>query len=688
MCGIVGVVCLDKSKGANMIGCDTIQYMTEAIKHRGPDDEGYLFGSYERHEHCSMGGKDTPQKVLSSNYAFTPDRLISDPQSRKDEQNFNVALGSRRLSILDLSPAGHQPMCNEDKTVWVVHNGEIYNYQELRSELKVLGHRFVSNTDTEVIIHAYEAWGRDCLKRFNGMWAFAILDLRQKRIFCSRDRFGIKPFYYYLNTKWLIFASEIKAILRSKVFEIKPNDKIIYNYLFYKKHDKTEETFFHNIRQLRGGEYLDLNLRNNGSHKKCRYWDINPERHMSVRSESEYSEEFYRLFEDSVRLRLISKVPVGTCLSGGLDSSSVVCVINKLLKEGRIKIPGRENIQKTFSARYHNSTHDEGPFIDSVCRHTDIEAHHVYPEGDFDEFQRMVYYQEEPFATLSIFAQWNVFKLAHQAGVTVTLDGQGSDEMLAGYHTAFIPFFSSLIESSCWLRLMNELRSYGKLHGHSIGNAYRRAMNYMRAQEKIPSLFSQVLEKLTTSSENYRNRTDWISNTFTSAFRKPPRKNSGVFCDSNLFKDYLYVSSIKPGLHHLLHYDDRNSMAFSIESRLPFLDYRLVEFLFATPSDQKIRTGMTKYILREAMKGIIPEFIRNRLDKIGFSTPQDVWFRSTLKDGIRDIFNSASFRQRPYFNWKAMNQIFEEHCLGNHDYSHEIWRSLNLELWLRRFIDV
>lgn len=687
MCGIAGILVLDKSSHTKHITCTMIQDMAEAIKHRGPDDEGYLLGNWECEEYCLAGGMDTSRKVFDSRYLFTPHQSISDSQLRKDEQKFSIALANRRLSILDLSPAGHQPMCNEDKTVWVVYNGEIYNYQELRNELKALGHCFVSNTDTEVVVHAYEAWDIGCLKRFNGMWSFAIWDFRQRRLFCSRDRFGIKPFYYYLTPDWFIFASEIKAILRSKIFETKPNDKIIYNYLLHKKHDQTRETFFNNIEQLRGGEYLDLHLKDKCSFIRGRYWDINPEYRLSVRSESEYAEEFYRLFEDSVRLRLISDVPVGTCLSGGLDSSSVVCVIDKLLREGRAKIPGRQNIQKTFSARYHDSPHDERKFIEEVAQFTAIDAHHIYPEGDFDEIQGAVYYQEEPFMTLSIFAQWNVFKLARQVGVKVTLDGQGSDELLAGYHTAFLPFFASFIDSSRWFQLWNGLRYYKKLYSYSRRSACRQAMSYLSAQRGKTTMLDRTLKRLTASGSPPPRRTDWISKSFLNTFAQSRQINKGIFSDNNLFNDYLYVSSVKPGLHHLLHYEDRNSMVFSIESRIPFLDYRLVEFLFAIPSEQKIHKGMTKYILRKAMKGIIPELIRLRFDKIGFSVPQDVWFRTTLKDLARDIFSSSSFRQRSYFNSKEMNQVLEEHSAGNHDYSNDLWRALNLELWFRKFID-
>lgn len=693
MCGILGFVHLRETETNEKPRtiCRMIRNMAESIKHRGPNDEGYLLGKWECGEHRLAGGPDTPSEVLASRYAFSPHQRISDPELHELEGELSLALACRRLSILDLSPAGHQPMCNEDQTIWVVHNGEIYNYRVLRNELKASGHQFVSDADTEVIVHAYEEWGKDCLTRFNGMWASVIWDSKEKKLLCSRDRFGVKPFYYHLDPDWFIFASEIKAILRSGLVPSKPNNRIIHDYLLHKRHDHASETFFEGIRQLRGGEYLELHLSGTGFVDHGRYWDISPDSYLNGQSDEEYAQRFYELLEDAVRLRLISDVPVGTCLSGGLDSSSIVCVLDKLLREGKAKIPGRENIQKTFSARYRNSPHDEGKFIENVAQRTAIDAHHIYPEDSeiFDEIQRLIYYQEEPFATLSIFAQWNVFKLARQVGVTVTLDGQGADESLAGYHTAFIQYFAALIESSCWLRLRNEMNCYKRLYGYSKAEAYNRAMAYLQVRGRRMPLVSRFLRAWMPSPSAPQSRTDWISPSFLKALRVHQTLTTSPYAlfRDNLFDDYLYTSTIKPGLHHLLHYEDRNSMAFSIESRTPFLDYRLIEYLFAIPSDQKIRQGVTKVVLRNAMKGVLPEPIRQRLDKIGFSTPQDVWFRTILKETTREIFNSASFRQRPYFEIKAANQILEEHSLGNRDYSQEIWRALCLELWLRTFVD-
>lgn len=668
MCGIVGGINL----AGKVISTSLISRMACALRHRGPDDEGYLLGNTAMGHHRLVGGQDTPQEVFSSRYLYSPQGVISDIS---EESRYNLALANRRLAIIDLSAAGHQPICNEDGTVWIVHNGEIYNFRELRRELQSLGHRFVSDTDTEVIVHAYEEWGEEGLNKFNGMWAFCIWDSKKQKILCSRDRFGIKPFYYYFDGEQFLFASEIKALLQADIPK-QANERRIYDYLTFGMVDHTQETLFHKIKQLRGGEYLELNTKTRELTIK-RYWDIDLDRKLSGISHEEYPQRFYELLEDAVRLHLVSDVPLGSCLSGGLDSSAIVCLVDKLMREEGMKIPGSD-MQKTFSARYEDPRHDEGPFIEQVIQKTHVDAHFIYPTGEglLKEMEQLLYHQDEPFGSTSIYAQWSVFKLARLSGVKVTLDGQGGDELLAGYHGYFGSFFAELLKTGQWFRLFEEIRSYAIVHGYSEVQGLARAALWLlpeRAESLLRSLLRLTRER------------SWLRRDFVRriASDHPLRIAKG----KSIFDNHLYTTLILFSLPSLLRFEDRNSMAHSIESRVPLLDYRLVEFAFAMPAEEKIHHGVTKRILRDALKEILPEPIRTRRDKIGFSTPEDMWLRTTMKGFLTELIASESFRSRPYFNVKQVKKLFEAHTEGKRNFSNTIWRIINLELWLRRFID-
>lgn len=668
MCGITGGINL----AGKSISASLISRMAFALRHRGPDDEGYLLGDTTAGHYRLVGGQDTPQEVFSTRYLYSPRGVISDIS---EEGGYNLALAHRRLAIIDLSAAGHQPMCNEDGTVWVIHNGEIYNFRELRGELQSLGHRFVSDTDTEVIIHAYEEWGTRCLNEFNGMWACCIWDSKRQKLFCSRDRCGIKPFYYYFDGEQFLFASEIKALLQADIPK-QANERRLYDYLTFGMVDHTQETFFERIKQLRGGEYLELST----STKELsirQYWDIDPDRKLSGFTHEEYTQRFYELLEDAVRLHLVSDVPLGTCLSGGLDSSAIVCLVDKFMREQGMKIPGSD-MQKTFSARYEDPRHDEGHFIEQVVQKTYVDAHFIYPTGEglLKEMEQLIYHQDEPFGSTSIYAQWSVFKLARLSGIKVTLDGQGGDELLAGYHGYFGSFFAELLKAGQWSRLFKEIRSYATIHGYSKAQGLARAVLWL-LPEKAESLLRSLLR---LTREQLWLRRDFVRRT---ASDHPLRIAKG----KSIFDNHLYTTLILFSLPSLLRFEDRNSMAHSIESRVPFLDYRLVEFAFATPAEEKIHYGVTKRILRDALKGILPEPIRTRMDKIGFSTPEDTWLRTTMKGFLTKLIASESFRSRPYFDVKQVKKLFEAHTEGKRNVSNTIWRIINLELWLRQFID-
>lgn len=618
MCGIAGIHNLDDSA----VSSDLLKKMTDIQRHRGPDDEGHYI-------------------------------------------NHNIGLGHRRLSIIDLSPAGHQPMCNEDSTIWITYNGEVYNYLELTLELKAKGYVFKSSTDTEVIIHAYEEYGEDCLQKFNGMFAFAIWDENKKTLFCARDRFGIKPFYYFFDGKRFHFASEIKAIIEDRTIERKPNDKIIYDYLADGLLDHSEDTFFEGIRRLMPAHYLVIE---NSEVKIQRYWDIDPTKVQEEGDDEKCARKFYTLFRDSVKLQLRSDVPVGTCLSGGLDSSSIVCVANDLLKEMT-----NEPQQKTFSSCFENKKYDEREFIESVLEKTGAEANYTFPKGEelFDMIQDVIWYQEEPFRSTSIFAQWHVMKLAKERGVKVLLDGQGADEILAGYHYYFYSFFADLVKTFRLKKLFKEIKLYSNYHSYSLLSTLKMVIFYL-----APNFLRQRIISL-------RRKPAWLKCEFV---RTDDKKELYILKYKSHLHKHLY-QVLTMNLPSLLHYEDRNSMAFSIESRVPFLDHRLVEFMFSLSINQKINNGITKIILRNAMQGILPEKVRNRMDKMGFVTPEDIWFRKDSKEKIFEIINSESFKGRRYFNVPEIKKEFEEHCLGEKNISFAIWRWINLELWLRSFID-
>lgn len=659
MCGIFGVWNIHKQ----LVDLRSLLDSLNSIRHRGPDDEGYLLINSSSGEVASCLGPESAAHVRLPRIED-----VFNPQ-------FDIAFGFRRLSILDLSPAGHQPMSNEDGSLWIVFNGEIYNYIELRSELKSLGYIFHTQTDTEVILNAYDAWGVDCLKHFNGMWGFVIFDKRKKRLFCARDRFGIKPFYYHFDRERFIFASEIKAVLQYSKIRRKPNDAIVYDYLNYGLLDHTSETFFENIHQLPAAHYLilegaDIHIE--------RYWNIDPNNKLDLgtgaQADAEYVRGFYDLFEDSIRLHLRSDVAIGSCLSGGLDSSSIVCVANKLLFSEHVvssNVIGEK--QKTFSSCFDDPRFDERQHIESVLSATSAERNYTFPSPQnlLRDLPRLIWHQDEPFGSTSIYAQWCVMKIAAERGVRVLLDGQGGDELLAGYHPYFDSYWGTLLSRGRLNTLLKEWSAYRNIYHVSPLHLIQHTLFSI-----TPSAFQR---RIRSNRGSLGVRTE-----FTSKFRlRYPDENIEYHGDP--FSKRLYDALTRTSLPGLLHYEDRNSMAHSIEARVPFLDYRLVEYAFALPERQKINNGYTKAVLRDSMQGVLPETIRNRTDKMGFVTPEQVWLSTELKDWIDDIFNSTSFHSNPYLNAAQVNSLLAEHRAQKRDLGFMIWRWVNLHLWLEQF---
>ncbi len=451
MCGISGIYSVN-----HKLRAEYIKDMADTLRHRGPDDEGFLAVDTKTEKCFLLTGEDSKVEGI---------RIES------FNQPVNLLFGHRRLSIVDTSSAGHQPMSNEDKTIWIVYNGEIYNYLELREELKNLGYKFKSNTDTEVLLTAYEEWGESCLNKFNGMWAFVIYDKRKNILFGARDRFGVKPLYYYLDSNFLAFASEIKAFFKLSFINIGVNRKLIFDYLMFSSNDHGEEGFINNVYELQPSFYFTYDLlRNkftNNKYYELKYFD-NWE-NFDEKKANEYIALTRQLIVDSIHLRLRSDVPIGSCLSGGLDSSTIVCVVNKLLEEGNIEQIG--NSQKVFTSCYEKNSIDESKWAKKVVNQTKTSWYQTFPKADdlIKDIEDIVYYQDIPFSSTSIYAQYRVIKLAKECNIKVLLDGQGGDEIFAGYPTYYRSFFAEILKNLSINSLVGEIRN---INNSSVAGRY------------------------------------------------------------------------------------------------------------------------------------------------------------------------------------------------------------------------
>jgi asparagine synthase (glutamine-hydrolysing) len=570
-------------------------------------------------------------------------------------------------------------MSTSDLRCWIVYNGEIYNYLELREELGALHHAFHSPSDTEVILAAYRHWGLDCLSRFNGMFAFILLDRSKKTLFAARDRFGIKPLYYWIAPDGLIaFGSEIKQFSMLPGWRPRINGQRAYDFLNWAVSDHTDETLFEGVFQLRGGEAMELDLsgqrppsvRPGERLPTYRWYHLNPRPFSG--SFEDAGVEFRRLFSDSVRLRLRADVPVGSCLSGGLDSSSIVCVVNGLLRERDANA-----LQKTFSACSDVKRFDEREYIDEVVRHTGTDARYVYPQIDdlFALLDDITWHQDEPFGSTSIFAQWLVFRLAAEARVKVMLDGQGADEQLAGYHNYFAPHLGSLLRRLRWRALFREVRAASRLHGYPASWGLKQALNNV-----LPEIIRQPLRRLAGKPGV---SVPWVDLARLGAAPSDPFLDAGT-AKSETVQQMSRTQLAATALPMLLHWEDRDSMAHSVEARVPFLDYRLVEFVLGLPDDYKIGGGLTKRVLRQGMRGILPERVRTRVDKLGFVTPEEIWIRKQGPDlfrrAMRETVDSSAGAVKP----EAL-ALLDDTIGGKRPYDFLIWRIISFGRWVRRF---
>lgn len=574
MCGIAGLV--DYSPRRSF--ADDLREMAARAAHRGPDDGGLaLFGP---------GGAMAELQAQGGGSAGP----------------WTVGLGHRRLSIIDLSPAGHQPMSDASGRYWIVFNGEVYNHVELRAELERTGRTFRSRTDTEVVLHAYLEWGADCLARFNGMWAFAIYDRTEERLFCARDRFGVKPFYFAAGPGRFAFASEIKQLLAVPWVESHANRAVLADFFFWGLETHTDETFFAGIRCLPAAHCFLLAKEDleRGRFEPRRYWEPVPGEALDERPAVE---AFRDLMSDAVRLRLRSDVPVGVTLSGGLDSSSVAC----LAGAHRRAEPDAPPLD-AFNVEFAGVEYSERRFAEAAARQAGARAVVLHP-GQEDlarDWTRFVWHMEEPFGSLSYFSNYQIYRLIREHGISVVLSGQGGDELLLGY------------EQYRTFNLQFELRAFHPWAAWKEILAARRHANLPLSVQAAHLAYNSL--PFLRAARRRRLVRPWLHPDFFAEFAGA----TDHLRRSMLHADRVALQrseSSRYKLPHLLRHEDRVSMAHSIESRLPFLDYRLWELVLGQPVGLLFRDGWSKYVLRRAMDGILPAEVQNRTDKMGYETP-------------------------------------------------------------------
>lgn len=583
MCGVAGLMSTDPRD------LSPIFDMTAVQAHRGPDGAGHaLFAGTGR-----------------------PDLLRGDERRTAGSAIGRIALGHRRLSIIDCTDSGHQPMSYADGRYWITYNGEVYNYRELREELSALGYGFRSESDTEVILAAYAAWGVNCFSRFNGMWALAIWDTLECELVMSRDRFGVKPLHVRTHAGTLSFASEIKGVLAAAIEGAKANDRVVHDYLVYGVVNANNQTFFDGITAFPPGCYAIVSPKSLVVTPKS-FWSLEfPTLPETTFEQS--CEEFRELITSAVKLRMRSDVPVGACLSGGLDSSTIVSVMSRVAKTP----------VHTFTARFPEPEFDESAWAQMVVDACGANGHFSEPSEALliDDFEKLIWHQEEPFSSASIYAQWLVMRQARESRIPVLLDGQGADEILGGYRKFYAFHVLSLMRQGRFLGAAREALAL-------LVNGDRGYLRWREGARYLPRL----LQPRTIGGGDFL-RPD---------VRALGASTSVALGGTGDIRQRQLLDLSRYSVPSLLRYEDRNSMAWSIESRVPFLDYRLVEFAIRLPIEHKLRGGRTKAVLRSGLRGIVPDRVLDRRDKMGFVTPQSRWMNGALGQHVESLCNEAS----------------------------------------------
>jgi asparagine synthase (glutamine-hydrolysing) len=632
MCGIAGIM---KFRSGVRAETTVLRQMCAAMVHRGPDDEGV--------------------------YVDGP-----------------VGIAMRRLSIVDLA-TGHQPLSNEDGTVWIVFNGEIYNHATLRKDLEAKGHHYRTNSDTETIVHAYEEYGHNCVKHLRGMFAFAIWDAGRKKLFIARDRLGIKPLYYRRTPDHLVWGSEIKVVLAGSGGNTEFDRTTLPEYLAF-GYLSGANTFYHGIQKLLPGHWMEVD--STGQIKIEQYWDLSVEQNRQARSESDYIATYRSMLEEAVSSHLMSDVPLGVFLSGGLDSSAVAALMTKI----------RRAPVETFSVGYAEDAYSELPYARIVAKHLNSVHHEVLVSQQefFDALPHLIWQEDEPIVWPSSVPLYFVARLAREH-VKVVLTGEGSDETLAGYTR-----YAFTMKNAAWDRIYRGI----------VPGAVR---NVVRGSIADSRLLGATIRRKLSHTFLARDGNSWASfyfDNFFSAFSETDQ--AGLLTDqvrqecadgsayanvlhywehsSGEMLQRLLYTDIKTYLVELLMKQDNMSMAASIESRVPFLDHPLVEFATNIPQSLQVGGFAGKHILKKAVEDLLPRSILYR-PKLGFPTPWSRWLAGSQLGVIRNLLLEPRSTERGLFQPSAVERLFEEHQRGYRDHANRIWRLLNLELWHRACLE-
>ena len=663
MCGIAGAY-----HPQARVDLARLQRMSRLLRHRGPDDEGIVLIDARLGRALTLGGPDTPAAVAASPHPHAPGRWWSAGTGEGApvspvEVPFQVGLVNRRLAILDLSPAGHNPLCDPGRECWITYNGEVYNYVEIRRELESLGDHFETGTDTEVVLAAYRRFGPACLERMNGMFAFAIWDTRRRELFCARDRFGVKPFYYRWCGDQFVFASEPKALVLTDPGSIEIDADAVLDLVALDWVDHEPRTFFRGVQQLPPGHFMVLG--EGGATLKA-WWRLEPRPCPESTSEGR-ARRFAELFSDAVSIRLRSDVEVGSCLSGGLDSSAVVGTAAPLA--------GRP--LHAFTCAYDEGPgYDERPYVREVVARVGAVSHVVVPDGgDFWRvFDRITEQQDEPTAGSGLYSQWKVMEIAHRAGLKVLLDGQGGDETLAGYGRYLPTRLRDLLAHG-------RFGAFGAMWGDvaaRIGATTAFALTFE------PWLPAGLVAPLRRRFGQGKDRV--LSPMLRARVRERAAALPRVMREfPSALGNHLAFDVVRRMLPSLLRYEDRNSMAFSIETRLPFLDYRLVEYVFSLPDEERLDGATSKAILRRSLADRVPPRVLERRDKMGFETPADTWMRGRFAGEVRRRLLAPG----PLHEWLDRNTLETEidgYLAGRRAIGPQVWRWLSFESWLSRYV--
>jgi asparagine synthase (glutamine-hydrolysing) len=657
MCGIVGIL----AATGDAVDPKALQRMNDLLAHRGPDGEGFLLatGAWGRLRHAFVRRAD----------------------SACVDSAVRLGLGHRRLAILDLSDRGLQPMRVESDRAWIVFNGEIYNHVELRSVLEARGYVFTTRTDTEVLLNAYLEWGEACLDHLEGMFAFAIWDDAAGRLFCARDRLGIKPFYYARPGGYFVFASEIKALTVFPQCTLTPDDEAVVGFLVHANCDYGQRTMFRDIHALPAAHSVSVEA-GTGSVSLRRYWTpgLHPDRALR---DGEHVEQVREALIASMRKHLISDVRVGSCLSGGLDSSTVVGLMGRIQHDEPEAATAMGDRLDTFTSCYDNKAFDEREFAMAVSRSVSSTPHLVFPspEDFWADFQRMAWHQDMPFGALSYYAQWRVMRAAKEAGVKVLLDGQGGDEVFGGYAKFRYAYVASLGRSLRVGTMAKEVIAMvcqGDRYLLDIRNGYRYLPASVRGALNVDSVLKQVL------IPDWHEATSGESTPATRWWRhaRASRGESAQTLMQRIQIDDIVVDT----LPQLLRMEDRSSMAFSLEARVPLLDHNVVDLGLALPDHMKVNRGWSKFAIRQAMAGLIPESVRLRKTKLGFAAPDRAWLGHDLRPHVTELL-ASDLRCRRYIDAAALRRWYGDarSLRANTESYLGFFRVLSLEMWMRAF---